>query len=162
VLRIAWLGLFLIAASAARFPAQLEDIDGQKVGIAEMMGEGRLFLVTLKSPSCPVCARQLVRLERLRASLERCGARFAVLSPGPAERIRELRASTAFGAFWFEDPGLALGRALDLVLGPGELVPAIAELDAQGRIVWVQLGRSGARYGDGALQKRLGCDLRDA
>jgi peroxiredoxin len=162
MLRIALLGIALLAAAPSRLPEVLVDLDGRSVGLAEMIGEGRLFVITLKSASCPVCARQLVRLERLRAGLERCGARFAVLSPGPAERIRRLRAATGFGAHWFEDPELALGRALDLLLGPDELVPAIVEIDAQGRVVWAQRGRSGELYGDGALQKHLGCELRDA
>lgn len=162
MLRIALLGLMLLAVGPARFPQDLVDVDGRRIGIAALAREGRLFVVTLKSASCPVCARQLVRLERLRAGLERCGARFAVLAPGPVEGIRKLRGTTGFGAVWFEDAGLALGRALDLVLGPGELVPAIVEIDAQGRVVWEQRGRSGELYGDGALQKHLGCELRDA
>jgi hypothetical protein len=162
MLRIALLGIALLAAAPAPFPENLVDLDGRRVSRAEMTGQGRLFVITLKSASCPVCARQLVRLERLRAGLERCGARFAVLSPGPAEHIRKLRAATGFGAHWFEDAGLVLGRALDLVLGPGELVPAIVEIGAHGQVVWEQRGRGEQSYGDGALQRHLDCDLRDA
>jgi peroxiredoxin len=108
-----------------------------------------------------VCAHQLVRLEQRRAGLERCGAQFLVLAPGPVERIRAARKATGFRAVWVADSSLSVGRALDLVLGAGELVPAILEIDAEGRVTWEQRGRSGEFYGDGALQKHLECEQRD-
>jgi len=85
-----------------------------------------------------------------------------VLAPGPAERLRALRDATHFGGRWVEDVDQSLGAALDLVLGPGELVPAILEIDAHGRVIWQQRGRSGASFGDGALRKRLNCEPKDA
>lgn len=160
--RVAMLALILLGTGTPRFPAELVDVDGMRVGLDAMTRDGRLFVVTMKSAACPVCARQLVRLERLRTGLARCGARFAVLAPGPVERIRKARQASGLAAHWFEDPGLSVGRALGLVLGPGELVPAILEIDAQGRVVWQQRGRSDQLYGDGALQRHLGCELRDA
>lgn len=127
-----------------------------------LASEGQVVVVTMKTAACPVCARQLVRLERQRRDLEQCGARFVVLAPGPVGRIRAAREATGFAARWIEDTDLALSRALDLVLGPGEIVPSIFEVDASGRVVWQQRGRSDERFGDRALRAHLHCEPGDA
>jgi peroxiredoxin len=164
MLRAALLGLLIAAAheEARVLPGRLVDIDGAAVDVAALATGGRLFVVTMRSASCPVCAEQLARLERQRAGLELCGARFVVLSPGPADEIRAARQATSLAAPWVEDVNLALARALGLVGAPGQIVPAILEVDAQGRVVWQQRGRSDRNYGDDALQERLHCEQREA
>ena len=151
----------LLAAdgSGVRFPAQLTDVDGAKVDVAALASDHRLIVVTLKATWCPVCARQLVRLERLRTGLENCGATFLVLSPGPELEIREVRSKTGFGARYVEDADLAIARSLGLQLGPDQMVPAIFAVNAKLAVDWEQRGRGGSYYGDGRLQKYLGCDL---
>ena len=143
-------------------PVRLVDIDGAAVDLASLADGGRLFVVTMKTASCPVCARQLARLERQRAGLELCGARFVILAPGPAEQIRAAREATGLGARWVEDVGLSFARALDLVLGPEEIVPSILELDARGRVTWQQRGRSVESFGDRALREHLRCEPSEA
>jgi peroxiredoxin len=162
--RTALLGLLIAAALAEGpvLPARLVDIDGAPVDLAELAGGGQLFVVTMRTASCSVCAEQLARLERQRAGLELCGARFLVLAPGPVEQIRAARRATELAARWVEDADLALARALGLVQTPGQIVPAILEVDAQGRVTWQQRGRSDGSWGDGALQEHLRCEQREA
>lgn len=161
--RAVLLGLLVAVAvaEAPALPARLVDIDGASVDVAGLAGAGRLFVVTMRTASCPVCAEQLARLERQRSGLELCGARFVVLAPGPAEQIRAARKATALAAHWVEDADLALARALGLVAVPGQIVPAILEVDAQGRVTWQRRGRSDGYYGDGALQEHLRCEQRE-
>jgi peroxiredoxin len=164
VLRALLLGILLSASGFDQpvLPLRLLDVDGVPFDLAVRASGERLFVVTMKTASCPVCARQLARLERQRAGLELCGARFVVLAPGPAERIRAARASTGFAARWVEDTELALARSLDLLLAPDQIVPAILEVDARGRITWQQRGRNGASFGDRALREHLRCEPSDA
>ena len=116
-------------------------------------------MVTLKATWCPVCAQQLVRLERLRPGLENCGATFLVLSPGPGAGIRAVREATGFSARYLEDRDLAIARSLGLQLAPDQITPGLFAIDASLRIAWEQRGRDGAHYGDGQLQEFLGCEL---
>ena len=164
MLRAAFLGLILAAAAAGgpALPAHLVDIDGVALDLGALTGEGQVVVVTMKTAACPVCARQLTRLERQRRALELCGARFVVLAPGPVERIRAAREATGFSARWIEDTDLAIARALGLVLGPGQIVPSILEVDARGQIVWQQRGRSDEIFGDRALRAHLRCEPGDA
>ncbi len=145
--------------SEARFPAQVTDVDGRRIDITLLAAQQRLIVVTLKATWCPVCARQLVRLERLRPGLENCGATFLVLSPGPAERIRALRKATGFSARYVEDRDLAIARSLGLRLTRDQILPGLFAIDASLQIAWEQRGRNGAHYGDGKLQEYLGCKL---
>jgi peroxiredoxin len=153
--------LALTAARAPGLPARLVDIDGAAVDLAALATSGRVIAVTLKTADCPVCARQLARLQQQRAELLRCGARFLVLAPGPADGIRKLRGATGFDARWIEDRDLALARSLGLVLGPGQMVPALLELDARGRVLWEQRGRSPTAFGDRALREHLDCEASE-
>ncbi len=156
----ALLGLFLLGADAQleRFPARLIDIDGSPIDVSALASERRLIVVTLKAPWCPVCARQLARLEGLSAALENCGATFLVLSPGPADRIRAVREATGFQARYVEDRDLAIARSLGLELAPDQIVPSLLAIDSERAIIWQQRGRSGVSYGDGRLQRYLGCE----
>jgi peroxiredoxin len=164
MLRAVLLGLLFAAAieEGPVLPSRLVDVDGTPVDVAALAGGGRLFVVTMRSASCPVCAEQLARLERQRAGLELCGARFVVLSPGPTDEIRAARRATSLAAHWVEDVNLELARLLGLAGAPGQIVPAILEVDARGRVVWQQRGRSDRHYGDGALQEHLRCEQREA
>jgi peroxiredoxin len=163
VLRAALLGIVLAASGPDPvLPLRLLDVDGAPVDLGALAAGQRLFVVTMKTASCPVCAQQLARLERQRPALELCGARFVILAPGPAEGIRAARQATGLRARWVEDADLGLARSLDLLLAPGQIVPAILELDPGGRVVWQQRGRNGSAFGDRALRERLGCEPGEA
>jgi peroxiredoxin len=161
VLRAALLLISAALAGAPVVPPRLVDVDGNALEIRSLARSGRLFLVTLKSATCPVCAQQLVRLEQQRAQLETCGARFVVLAPGPAREIHSVRRTSGFAAPFVEDADLRLAGELGLRLGADQITPAILEVDEEGRIVWQQRGRSEGSYGDAALRRRLGCESHE-
>jgi peroxiredoxin len=157
-----FLGVLLATAALAvtpesAVPTRLTDIDGAEMDLTRLAREHQLFVITVKSPSCPVCRELLERLGRELPRLRACGASFVVLGPGPRDALAAVRDETRFPYPFVEDVDLTLARRLDLVLGPGELVPAILEVDSRGQIVWAHRGRAGGLFGDGALFEHLGC-----
>jgi peroxiredoxin len=151
------------ADGVAVFPARVTDVEGAVLDLAALAADGRLYVVTMKAPGCPVCREQLVRLKKLLPRLQSCGARFVVLAPGPAEDLRAIARDTGFPYPFVVDDGLAIARAADLALTADQIQPAILALDPERRIAWVQRGRSGGYFGDDELLEHLGCGaLRDA
>ena len=138
-------------------PAALQDIDGREVDLAGLVRRRQVVFVTMKGPWCEVCRRQLARLRRIQSRLNRCGAAFVVLAPGPPEEISEVRRVTGFSARYVEDAGLKLARALGLQLAGDQIQPAIFRIDRNLRVTWMQAGRSGRYYGDRALWRHLDC-----
>jgi len=160
------LGAFLASAfplaagaegAAVVVPATLRDVRGESVDVAGLAASGRLVFVTLKATWCGVCREQLVRLREQLPRLRGCGATFIVLSPGPSDEIRRIADATDFPYPFVEDEGLALARSADLVLAPGQMVPALFVVNERREVVWMQKGRSGARFGDAALLEHLDC-----
>ena len=140
-----------------RLPPSLVDVGGATVDLAGLARSRKLFLVTLKSTSCPVCRAQLARLIQQLPRLRSCDATFVVLSPGPASEIEAVRKESGFPFPFVEDQGLELASSLGLRLSPTEMTPAIFAVDANLEIVWMQQGRSGLYFGDPELLEYLDC-----
>lgn len=140
-----------------RFPAEVTTIDGASLDLSALALETTIVVVTVKEPSCPVCRQQLERIRRRRAELAECGVSFLVLGPGPAAELARLREATGFDHPFIADDELRIARELGLVLGPGELVPAILMLDPDLRVGWMQRGRSSRFFGDSALVEKVRC-----
>lgn len=140
-----------------RFPAEVTTIDGASLDLSALALETTIVVVTVKEPSCPVCRQQLERIRRRRAELAECGVSFLVLGPGPAAELAGLREATGFDHPFIADDELRIARELGLVLGPGELVPAILMLDPDLRVGWMQRGRSSRFFGDSALVEKVRC-----
>ncbi|GJM43427.1 MAG: hypothetical protein DHS20C21_02690 [Gemmatimonadota bacterium] len=140
-----------------RLPAQLVDLDGVALDVAEMAREDNLVLVTLKRPDCPVCLEQLVRLRERLPELEACGVRFLVLSPGPVESLRRARKASGFPYPFVADPELRIAESLGLARPGGEIFPCLLQVLPDLGIGWRQLGRNGAYFGDGPLQDFFDC-----
>ena len=138
-------------------PAVLHDVAGQRVNVDSLARRHRLVFVTLKATWCPVCSRQLLRLRQLLPRLEKCGAYFVILSPGPAEEIARVKAAVDFPFPFVEDRERKLATPLDLSLPDSLISPAIFAVDPQRRVVWMQHGRSGVYYGDHELFDYLDC-----
>jgi peroxiredoxin len=138
-------------------PAQLVDIDGLTIDLQKLARKKRLIFVTLKATWCSVCANQLIRLAQLKTRLNTCGATFVVLSPGPRKDLKAIKKRTEFPYPFIEDKNLKLARQLDLVLAPGQIQPAIFEVNQERIIIWMQHGRNGVYYGDQELFEHLDC-----
>jgi len=160
--------LYLLAAAAAapgdspesathRLPEQLTDVDGHPVDISSLARERNLVLVTLKEPGCPVCREQLIRLRERLPGLQACGVTFVVLSPGPAEAVRDARAHTGFEFPFVVDRDLALSRSLGLARPGGRVFPCMLQILPDRSIGWTQLGRNGFYFGDAELAKFFDC-----
>lgn len=145
------------ADARVTLPATLRDVHGKSVDVDALAARHRLVVVTLKTPSCPVCRGQLERLRGELPRLRSCGATFIVLSPGPSDALRALADATGFPYPFVEDHDLALARAAGLVLGPGEIVPAILVANAKREVVWMDQGRNPTSFNDPALLAELGC-----
>ena len=143
--------------SDARLPAMLRDVHGERVSVRELATDHHLAFVTLKASWCPVCRAQLARLGESLPRLRGCNATFIVLAPGPRDDLRAVADASGFPFPFVADDGLQIARSLDLVLGPGEIVPAIFTVDDMLGVDWIQRGRSGAQFGDEALMERLRC-----
>lgn len=138
-------------------PAQLVDVGGAVVDVTGLARSHKLFFVTLKATSCPVCHAQLKRLGEQLARLRSCDATFIVVSPGPREDIERIRSETGFPFPFVEDRDLSLADSIGLRLSATEMTPAIFAVDENREIVWTQQGRSGLYFGDPELLEYLDC-----
>ena len=138
-------------------PEYLVDVDGGPVDVASLARTQKLFFVTLKTTSCPVCRAQLGRLMQQLPRLRSCDATFIVLAPGPASEILEVRDQTRFPFPFVEDEGLEVATSLGLRMSSTEISPAIFAVDESRAIVWMQRGRSGLYFGDSELLEYLDC-----
>lgn len=145
------------AGTTTVLPATLEDVRGETLDVADLATRHRLVFVTLKATWCGVCRQQLARLRAELPRLQGCGVSFVVLSPGPRDELRRVAESADFPFPFVEDRDLALARSADLVLAPGQIVPALFTVNERREIDWVHAGRSGVSYGDAALLEHLGC-----
>jgi peroxiredoxin len=139
-------------------PARLVSVQGETVDVESLASNARLFFVTLKATWCRVCQVQLRRLFAILPRLRSCEATFVVLAPGPRLDLIRIAEETSFPYPFVEDVGLAIARAVGLRLAAGEIEPAIFEVSSDREIVWMQRGRNGSYFGDGALLERLDCD----
>jgi peroxiredoxin len=156
-------GSVVAPRAPASIPTTLRDVRGVRVDVAALASGRRLFVLTVKATSCPVCRAQLARLRDQLGRLESCGAGFLVLAPGPRSAVAALQQDTGFPYPFIADEDLRIAGAVGLALDEAEIVPAILEVDATGRILWLQRGRSADYYGDRELLERLECgELRAA
>jgi peroxiredoxin len=145
------------AAAPVTLPPTLTDVYGKAVDVAALASRHRLVVVTMKEPGCPVCRSQLERLRGELPRLRSCGATFVVLGPGPRDALRAVAEATGFPYPFVEDRDLALARAADLVLAPGQIVPAILVANERREVVWTDRGRNPTSFNDPALLAELRC-----
>jgi peroxiredoxin len=144
-------------ARKLRFPSRVTTIDGESLDVVSLAATSTLVVVTLKATSCPVCQRQLMRLNGHGAALRDCGVRFLVLAPGPRDDLAAIRERTGFAHPFVEDSGLKLADSLGLRMGKDEIVPAMLLIEPDLTLGWTRLGRSGANYGEQELLEELAC-----
>lgn len=162
---VALLAVLLLSAETSagperdelRLPSRVEAINGESIDLAALARRKSLVVVTLKTPHCPVCARQLERLRRRLPELAKCGVTFIVIGPGPAEALAELQTASGFDYPFVEDADLSIARSLGLQLSADEIAPAILMARDDLSIGWIQRGRSARYFGDEALREAVEC-----
>lgn len=147
------------APQEAAFPGTVVDTDGKRIDVARLAKEREIAVVTLKATWCPVCREQLVRLKSKLARINTDRVTFLVLAPGPAEKLREVKAVTDFPYPFIADEGLQIAQDLGLQMGADQIVPAILILDRDRAVRWMQSGRNSVNYGDDELLDEIGLGI---
>ena len=145
------------AGENLRFPPTVRTIDGENLDVLALAARSTLVVVTLKAHGCPICTQQLVRINGRREELQDCGIDFLVLAPGPADELRKIRDKTGFDHPFVADTDLKIAESLELKLSEDEITPAILMLERDLTVGWMQVGRAGNFYGDGALVRQVAC-----
>ena len=140
------------------FPDSIADINGNTINLNELTTKGTVAVITMKSPDCPVCQTQILRIIENFDKLSACNVTFLVLSPGPAEKLQSAKEYTKFPFPFIVDEKLEIARSLDLLLNETQIVPSILILNEKLDVGWLQKGRNAIYFGDPELMKRLKCE----
>lgn len=141
----------------AKFPSMVTGVSGESIDVAKLAETRRIVVVTLKATWCPVCRQQLRRIRTALRNPDQCGIAILVLSPGPAEALRQIRADVGVSFPFIEDRGLKIASSLGLRLTDDQIQPSILILERDLSVGWMQLGRSTEYFGDPALLKEVNC-----
>ena len=151
-------GYILFSILLGGFPESIEDIDGNIFNLKDITAKNTVAVITMKSPDCPVCQTQILRIMQNFGRLSACNVTFLILAPGPIEKLREVKELTKFPFPFIMDEGLKIARSLDLLLNETQILPSILILNEKLEIEWLQKGRNALYFGDPKLMKRLKCE----
>ena len=140
------------------FPEMLIDIEGNNINLKELTAQKTVAVITMKSPDCPVCQMQILRIMQNFDRLAVCNIAFLVLSPPPIEKLDKTKEITEFPFPFIADHELKIAKSLDLLLSETEILPSILILNEQLEVEWAQRGRNALYFGDPVLMKHLKCD----
>ena len=141
----------------AGFPDIIKDMDGSVINLKQMAFQKKLAVITLKTAECPVCQKQLIRIKERLSELTVCNVTFIVLSPGPVDKIQQVKSKTQFPYPFIHDDGLKISKSLKLNINDNEILPSILILNKNLEIEWEQRGRNAFYFGDPDLMKILDC-----
>ena len=151
-------GYILFSILLGGFPDIITDIDGNTINLKELTAEKTVAVITMKSPDCPVCQTQILRIIENFDKLSACNVTFLVLSPGPVEKLRSTKELTKFPFPFIVDEKLEISRSLDLLINETQILPSILILNEKLEVGWLQRGRNALYFGDSDLMKRLKCE----
>ena len=86
-----------------------------------------------------------------------CNVTFIVLSPGPVDKIQQVKSKTQFPYPFIHDDDLKISKSLKLNINDNEILPSILILNKNLEIEWEQRGRNAFYFGDPDLMKILDC-----
>jgi peroxiredoxin len=157
-LKVQFLVIIFITYLFAVFPEVLQDIDGNTLNLKELTSQKTVAVITLKSPDCPVCQTQILRIMQNFDQLSACNVTFLVLAPGPTEKLQKAKEYTKFPFPFIVDQELKIAKALDLIINETQILPSILILNDKLEVEWAQRGRNALYFGDPELMKRLKCE----
>ena len=152
------IGYILLNILFGGFPESIQDIDGNTINLKELNTKGTIAVITMKSPDCPVCQTQILRIIENFDKLSACNVTFLVMAPGPEEKLQSTKELTQFPFPFIIDQDLKITRSLDLLLNETQILPSILILNDKLEVEWAQRGRNALYFGDPALMKRLKCE----
>ena len=157
-MKVQFLVIIFITYLFAVFPEVLQDIDGNTLNLKELTSQKTVAVITLKSPDCPVCQTQILRIMQNFDQLSACNVTFLVLAPGPTEKLQKAKEYTKFPFPFIVDQELKIAKALDLIINETQILPSILILNDKLEVEWAQRGRNALYFGDPELMKRLKCE----
>ena len=140
------------------FPEIITDIDGNIINLKELTKQKTIAVITMKSPDCPVCQTQLMRIIQNFDKLGVCNVTFLVLAPGPIDKLQKAKELTKFPFPFIVDQNLKIARSLNLIINETQILPSILILNDKLEVEWTQRGRNALYFGDPELMKRLKCE----
>ena len=151
-------GYILFSILLGGFPESIVDIDGNTIHLKELVGQKTIAVITMKSPDCPVCQTQILRIMQNFDRLSACNVIFLILAPGSIEKLREAKELTRFPFPFIMDNELIIARSLGLMLNETQILPSILILNEKLEVEWLQRGRNAIYFGDSELMKHLKCE----
>ena len=152
------IGCLFFSILFGKFPEIITDIEGNNINLKELTTQKTVVVITIKSPDCPVCQTQIIRIMQNFDRLAVCNVTFLVLSPTPIEKLYKAKETTQFPFPFIADHDLKIAKSLDLLLSETEILPSILILNEKLEVEWAQRGRNFLYFGDPKLMKRLKCD----
>ena len=143
---------------AISFPSTVISSEGNKINVGKLTEGSTVIIITIKSPSCPVCQTQLIRIGKQLNTFNKCNVTFLVLSPGTSKEVHQVKLTTGFPFPFIPDDDLSIAKALGLLLNPQQILPSIIVLNDNLTINWIQKGRNNIYFGDDELYDYLDCD----
>ena len=140
------------------FPEIITDIEGNNINLKELAARKTVAVITMKSPDCPVCQTQILRIMQNFDRLAACNVTFLVLSPPPLDKLYIAKETTQFPFPFITDHDLKIAESLDILLSKTEILPSILILNEKLEVEWAQIGRNALYFGDPELMKHLKCD----
>ena len=157
-LKIQITSCFLFSILLGAFPEIITDIDGDPINLKELTTQKTVAVITMKSPDCPVCQTQLLRIMQNFDKLSACNVTFLVLAPGPIDKLQKAKELTKFPFPFIVDQELKIAKSLDLIINETQILPSILILNDKLEVEWAQRGRNALYFGDPELMKRLKCE----
>ena len=148
----------LFSILIGEIPEIIVDINGNTINLKELSAEKTVAIITMKSPGCPVCQTQIIRIMGNFNQLSVCNVTFLVISPGPIEKLQETKELTKFPFPFIVDQDLNISRSLHLLLNEKQIIPSILILNENLEVAWSQRGRNALYFGDPELMKHLKCE----
>ena len=157
-LKIQITSCFLFSILLGAFPEIITDIYGTTINLKEITEQKTVAVITMKSPDCPVCQTQILRIIHNFDKLSSCNVNFLVLAPGPVEKLQKAKELTKFPFPFIVDQDLNISRSLDLIINQNQILPSILILNGKLEVEWAQRGRNAFYFGDPELMKHLKCE----
>ena len=149
--------IFIFGDEPIQFPRTVTSVSGEEIDIDKLSASKTVVVVTMKSPTCPVCKNQLERIKRNLGAFETCNMSFLVVCPGSVNEVKTVKKESGFPFPFIADTDLEIGDQIGLVLRDNELYPSIFVLKPNRTIRWMKKGRNYLYYGDEELREALNC-----
>ena len=147
----------ILAQENPVFPHEIVSLSGELIPMEKLARNKTVCVITVKSPQCPVCQEQLVRIKKKLHEFSTCNLTFLVLAPGNPVDIYAMKKFTEFPFSFISNDQYAIAEKYGLVQTADQLMPAVFILNPDLSMRWIHRGRSSGFYSDKILIDYLDC-----